>query len=522
MTTTLVPAVPLQDAAGARAADVAAVDRGATWSDLMNRAAAALARGVVRHAGNAYGLRVAILVGHGNNGGDGWAAALHLRDMGATPWVVAVTGMAADLSPEAAEFRRQWRESGGRTSDGLAEAHDALADADVAIDALLGTGATGEPRGDIAEACKLLAAADVAIIACDIPTGVDADTGAAAALAVRANATVTFGSLKRGLLLTPGRDHAGHVTVAGLGPHWHAESPWAALTATGAAPRRFPLGADKRVRGVVLVVGGAIGTAGAAAMSAGGAVRAGAGLVTVATPESVREEVASHDPAIMTRGLPAVDGGLAAAAQDELDAMVDRADVVVAGPGLGTTDGVCHVVGALRARAPRLVLDADALNVHRDDPSALADHAGELVLTPHDRELARIHPAGDDAIANRSTSVPELARQLNATVLSKGPSTMIAAPDGRVWLTPTGGPGLGSGGTGDVLAGVVAAAIAKADDVPLAVAQAAWWHGLAGDLAADTAAGRGTAAAVLDRLPDALHAAATHAATEPTFPFELR
>ncbi|MDX1510342.1 MAG: NAD(P)H-hydrate dehydratase [Nitriliruptorales bacterium] len=519
---TSVPAVPLQDAAGARAADVAAVERGATWADLMNRAAAGLARGVVRYAGGAYGLRVAIMVGHGNNGGDGWAAALHLREMGAMPWVVAVTGTSAELSPEATEFRRQWLESGGRTGEGLAAANDALAQADVVVDALLGTGATGEPRGEIAEACKLLAAAEVATIACDIPTGVDADTGAAAALAVHADATVTFGALKRGLLLTPGRDHAGHVTVSGLGPHWRADSSWNALTASGAAPRRFPLGADKRARGVVLVVGGAVGTAGAAAMAAGGAVRAGAGLVTVATPETVREEVAAHDPAIMTKGLLAADGGLAADAQDELDMMVDRADVVVAGPGLGTSDGVRHVVAALRARAPRLVLDADALNVHRDDPAALADHPGDLVLTPHDRELARIHPDRADAVARRSASVPELARRLNATVLAKGPSTMIAAPDGRVWLTPTGGPGLGSGGTGDVLAGVVAAAIAMADDVPLAVAQAAWWHGLAGDLAAHSAAGRGTAAAVLDRLPEALHVAATHAATDPTFPFELR
>jgi len=515
-------AVPLQDAAGARAADAAAVEHGATWADLMDRAAAGLARQVVRHAGHAYGLKVAIFASHGNNGGDGWAAALHLRALGALPWVIAVTGLDADMSEEAAEHRRRWRSVRGRTSDGFDEAADAIAWADVIIDAMLGTGATGEPRGPIGDACRLLATTDVPIVACDIPTGIDADTGAAATVAVTAAATVTFGALKRGLLLPPGRQHAGRVTVIGLGDHWHGASDWEALTAAGAAPAALRPDDDKRTRGVAVVVAGAAGTSGAAAMSAIGAVRAGAGLVTVATPAVVRDEVAAHDPSIMTRGLPSEDGCLSADAVAALAPLLEHVDVVVAGPGLGTTPGVGVVVEHLRTSASRLVLDADALNVHRDDPTALADHAGTLVLTPHDRELARIHPDGASALANRAASVPRLAHLLDATILAKGPSTIVAAPDGRVWVTPTGGPGLGSGGTGDVLAGVVGAAIAKADDVPLAVARAAWWHGLAGDLAAAAAAGRGTAHGVLECLPRALEEARTLAVTDPTFPFELR
>jgi ADP-dependent NAD(P)H-hydrate dehydratase / NAD(P)H-hydrate epimerase len=167
---------------------------------------------------------------------------------------------------------------------------------------------------------------------------------------------------------------------------------------------------------------------------------------------------------------------------------------------------VYALVAALRRRAARLVLDADALNVHREYPGSLAEHRGALVLTPHERELARIGGGEDgaDAWAHRVVRVPELAAALDATIVAKGPGTLIAAPDGRVWVTPVGGPALGSGGTGDVLAGVLGAAIAGATDVPLAVARAVWWHAAAGALAGATRAGRATATDLLATLPQVL------------------
>jgi ADP-dependent NAD(P)H-hydrate dehydratase / NAD(P)H-hydrate epimerase len=160
-------------------------------------------------------------------------------------------------------------------------------------------------------------------------------------------------------------------------------------------------------------------------------------------------------------------------------------------------------VAWLRRHAPRLVLDADALNVHRDDPDTLADHAGVLVLTPHERELARIGGGSDgpEAWANRVERVPRLAAAYDATIVAKGPATLVAAPDGRVWVTPVGGPAAGSGGTGDVLAGVIAAAVAVADDPPLAVAQAVWWHAAAAELAGADRAGRAGAGDLLAALP---------------------
>jgi ADP-dependent NAD(P)H-hydrate dehydratase / NAD(P)H-hydrate epimerase len=499
---------PLLDAAAARRGDAAAVTAGDSWQALMTRAAGHLARGVLDLAGRAYGLRVAILVGKGDNGGDGWTAAPRLRSAGAQVWVVAVDGTGVEVSPATAAGRAAWLGAGGRTSVGTGDLAAALAWCDIAVDCLLGTGARGAPRGPAAEASRALELArgrGTPVVACDVPSGVSADDGAAPAGAVHADLTVTFGARKRGLVLHPGSEHAGRVVVGDLGPRYDpGPAAWRALTAAGAAPPVLARGADKRARGVVLVVAGAVGTSGAASLAATGALRAGAGLVTVAVPEPVRAEVAARtDPGVMVRGVPDAGGEVAGA-----DGLPDLAgvDAVVAGPGLGHGPGAEDLVAHLRSSASRLVLDADALNVHRDDPASLADHTGELVLTPHERELARIGGGDDgpDAWAHRATRVPELAGRYRATIVAKGPGTLVAAPDGRVWVCPQGGPALGSGGTGDALAGIVGAAIARADDVPLAVARAVWWHAVAGSRAGADRAGRATASDLLAALPGVL------------------
>ncbi|HSK22002.1 MAG TPA: NAD(P)H-hydrate dehydratase [Egicoccus sp.] len=504
--------VPLLDAAAARAGDEAAVGAGDTWLGLMERAGGHLARGVIRLAGRGYGLRVAVLVGKGNNGGDGWVAARRLTAYGAQAWVVATHGPDEALSPESAVNRDRWLASGGRVSWSLDGLGTALGWADVAVDALLGTGVTGAPRGAAATAANALhdaRAVGLPIVACDIPSGVGADDGAAPDGAVVADLTVTFGGIKRGLLLHPGAAHAGRVVLGDLGPAYLApDGPWVALSALGARPPRLGAAADKRERGVVLVVAGAVGTSGAAALCSAGALADGAGLVTVAVPEPIRAEVAAHHPSAMVHGLPV--GGDGTLSPDAVHALpdLDGFDAVVAGPGLGHGPGAAAVVGHLRRGARRLVLDADALNVHRDDPDALADHAGALVLTPHERELARLGGGEDgrDAWANRVRRVPDLAARLDAVVVAKGPGTIVAAPHGRVWVTPDGGPALGSGGTGDVLAGIIGAAIAPAtsEAVPLAVARAVWWHAAAGVRAGGDRADRATAVDMLAALPGVL------------------
>jgi ADP-dependent NAD(P)H-hydrate dehydratase / NAD(P)H-hydrate epimerase len=514
---TAVPALPLLDAAAARAGDRAAVEAGDTWAGLMERAAGHLARGVLALAGRGYGLRVAIVVGKGNNGGDGWAAARLLAGHGAQAWVVAPDGLDTEVSDETAANRAAWHAGGERTSGGTGDLAAALRWCDVAVDALLGTGVSGAPRGVTGEACRALLqarAAGTPVVACDVPSGVSSDDGSAPDGAVRADLTVTFGGLKRGLLLHPGAAHAGRVVVGELGSGYRpGAQAWQALTPAGAAPPSYPQAADKRARGSVLVVAGAVGTSGAAALAGGGALAAGAGLVTVATPAPVRAEVAAHHPSLMVRGLPADEQGAVAA--DAAHGLPEVADVVVAGPGLGYGPGAAALVAALRERAGRLVLDADALNVHREDPAVLAEHRGALVLTPHERELARLGGGDDgpDAWRRRVERVPELAARFDATIVAKGPGTLVAAPDGRVWVTPMGGPALGSGGTGDVLAGVVGAAIATAEDVPLAVARAVWWHAAAGERAGRGRAGRATARDLLTALPTTLGALGTSTAT---------
>ncbi len=500
-------ALSLLDAEAARRGDRAAVDAGETWAGLMERAAGHLARGVVDLAGHGYGLRVAIVVGKGNNGGDGWAAARRLRRYGAQPWVVSVPPLDVELRDEASQNRARWRASGGRTST-LEELDLALGWADIAVDCLLGTGVSGPPRGEVAEACRALLAAHEAglpVVACDVPSGVDADTGAAPAGSVRADLTVTFGGWKRGLLLHPGRQHAGRVVLGSLGPRYAApDTGWRVLTATGAVPAPLEPDADKRDRGVIAVVAGSEGMAGAAALCTRGALAAGGGLVTTLTTESARPEVATLAPAAMT----------AIVSSETIDEHAGRSDVVVAGPGMRPDPGTRAEVERVLRKARLVVLDADAINVFRDDAEALRDRAGGLVLTPHERELARLLGVDPETAWNeRVARVPELSQRLGATIVAKGPGTVVAAQDGRVWVTPTGGPALGTGGTGDVLSGMIGAFVARGTDTPLAVARACWLHGLAGDLAARGAGGLATTEGVLAGIPSALewlHELAVH------------
>lgn len=517
--------LPLLDAKAAGAGDAVAVDAGDSWHGLMHRAAGHLARGVVDLVGGAYGRRVCLVVGKGNNGGDGWAAAPRLADLGAEAWVVSAAPLDAELSDEAADFRAAWLRRRGRVGT-MSDLRAALDWADVAVDCLLGTGFTGHPRGEVADAIGGLVArreGGMPIVACDVPSGVACDTGNAADLAVRADLTVTFGGMKRGLVLHPGAAHAGRVVVGSLGPRYRPpEVTWAALTAVDAVPPAVPPNADKRLRGTVLAVAGSVGASGAATLCAGAALAGGAGLVTLATPGAAQPLAAPVVPAAMTRPLPDDGTHLTAAGVADLDDAGDF-DVVVAGPGLGHPEGVRAVVDHLRTTSARLVLDADALNVHRDDPLTLTDHAGDLVLTPHAGELARIGGGEDaaDAWAHRAERVPALAREYGATIVAKGPGTLIASPDGRVWVTPVGGPELGVGGTGDVLAGLIAAMVARADDVPLAVARAVWLHGFAG-LLAEASAGLRDSADLVDAIPGARRHLVDVAEVDPRFPFSTR
>ena len=488
----------LLDASQAAAGDEAAVAAGDTWAGLMARAAGHLTRGVVRAAGRQAGLRVVLVVGKGNNGGDGWAAARRLHDLGSACTVASVVPTDVEVSDEAGAHRSAWLASGGRVVVGPEEVARVVdgPDVDVVVDCLLGTGISGAPRGDVGRACAAINTARdthrTLVVACDVPSGVASDTGAAPGDAVRADATVTLGGMKRGLALHPGTAHAGRVTVGSLGARFAPPEQgddgitWRLVGAGDGAPEGVgDVAADKRSRGSVMVVAGSVGAAGAAILATRGALWSGAGLTTLATPAHVQRVIAPVVPSAMTLPLRHVGQHVGPDAVDQLD--LSGIDAVAAGPGLGPTDGTRAVVDHLRAHAPRLVLDADAINVYRDDPDTLADHGGALVLTPHERELARIGGGDDgrDAWAHRVERVPQLAERFGAVIVAKGPRTIVAGPHGACWVVPVGGPELGTGGTGDVLAGVVAAAITSVpvDDpaaLTAAVARAVFWEGFTG------------------------------------------
>ncbi len=515
--------LPLVGAAGARAADAMAEAAGLPRATLMARAAGHLARTALLVGGRSYGLRVDVVVGPGDNGGDGWAAAPLLAAAGADVRVLVPDGVTGPRSPAGAAARDAWVAAGGRTLPLPATAPDGgdgrRGRPDVVLDCLLGTGATGPLRGGVAAGAARIAAARRAgarVVACDVPTGVDADTGEVADGAVVADATVTFGAPRPGLLLHPGAGCAGAVHVGRLGAGHPVDAlgtRWGVLDADGARPAAVPADAEKRGRGTVLVVAGRTGASGAAALAARGALAAGAGLVRVAVPAPVRAEVATHHPAAMVVGLPAdADGALHPDAVHALAPHLADADAVVAGPGLGPGAGAAAVVAALLAREGALVLDADALNLHRGDPTPLAGHRGPLVLTPHARELARLAP---DAGRDRTAVVPDLARRLGAIVVAKGPGTLVAGPGGDVLVEPPGAAALATGGTGDVLAGMIGAVLAAlvaaggrsdpADPELLrAVARAVRWHAVAGRRAGALGAGRTDALAVARALPAAL------------------
>lgn len=537
--------LPLVTGEQAGEADRAAVAAGDTWDGLLARAGGGLARVVVDvlrdHTGGVHGRRALVVVGKGDNGGDGWVCAARLRGRGVAVTVLAPHGVDADTSDHTRRARARWLDTGGRVETDAEQWEDrwprlARHDLpDVAVDCLLGTGATGAPRATVAPAVRVLrglAAAQVPVVACDVPSGVDADTGAVAdeQLAVRAEVTATFGAAKRGLVLEPGRWHAGVLRVVDLGGDWHLpDVPFHAAGRAGAwfvtgdalaAPRPWRPDADKRDRGRVLVLAGSQQFGGAAALCGRAALQVGAGLVTVAT-SGPTAAVLADEPALMVRGLTAAAddvGGPAAGAVDTVVAALADTEAVVVGPGLGHADTTREVVEAVLGAAPdgpahrTVVLDADGLNVFRHDATGLAAATTSqvrLVLTPHERELARLL---DRDVPVTAAARVELARELvdvtGAVVVAKGPTTVVVGPGAPVFAVTSGGPALGTGGSGDVLAGMLAGVLARhgwdGDDRTQRVAGVVHLHGLVGRAAGAASAGRATATDLLSHLPPVL------------------
>lgn len=492
---------------------------GILQQSLMEEAGGAVARFVARHFAPIEERRVALLCGKGNNGGDGFVAARALREMGAEPEVF-LLGVAGELGGEAAEaFQRIKEPLNGEGKIEIRMIRDAgewekvrgeLAATQIIVDALLGTGLRGPVEGLLAQVIDAVNhhGERTRVVAVDIPSGISGDTGAiVGGAAVMADYTVTFTAPKKGMLTASAAPFVGRLTVAAIG------SPAELVEEVGKGNVRWTepwefrrmafhrkADSNKGLYGHALIVAGSVGKAGAAGLAAQGALRAGAGLVTVATPEPVLGTVAGFAPEVMTEPLHATPAGTIA--RDVFDSggfakILKGKNALAMGPGLTTQEETRQFVKAVIASKPAMaggapvpiILDADGLNAFDGCANELRGEGRMLAVTPHPGEMGRlIGCTAKEVQANRLEIARKAAADWNAVVILKGNWTVIAAPDGRAWINSTGNPGMSSGGTGDVLTGMLAGLTAEfgaeknwAETLALGV----YLHGLAGDLAAE-------------------------------------
>ena len=433
---------PLYDGPQMRAIDRWAISERAIGSlDLMERAGTGLALAVDRLAPKG---EIAIVCGKGNNGGDGFVAGRWLRDLGRRVRVLTLADDDEHRGDAAENLRR------------LAGAHEpfaaaALGDAAVVVDAILGTGFDGEPRGAARDAIAAIAALQTPVVSADVASGVDASTGRAAGVSVRATRTVTFAAAKPGHWVAPGKQHTGALEVIDIGiPAGTPVAPTCGLI----TPRVHVLVPERGApstkfsSGHVVVVGGSRGLTGAPCLAAEAAMRAGAGYVTALVPGSLELIFELRLLEVMTQGLADEDGALTAGAVDAALEAVRRAGALVLGPGLGRSDGAFAFARGLAARAAvTLLIDADGLNAHAGALDDLAERGAPTVLTPHAGELGRLLGRSSEEIAaRRLESAREAARRARAVVVLKGDDTLVVAPDGMAAINGLGAPGLATAG----------------------------------------------------------------------------
>jgi ADP-dependent NAD(P)H-hydrate dehydratase / NAD(P)H-hydrate epimerase len=463
---------------------------------LMENAGSAVARFILSDYSQVQ--RIAIVCGKGNNGGDGFVVARKLADAGRAVRVLLLCAP-EELRGDAADMFQQLTVRPLIVTEpshlDSADATEMFA-ADLLVDAVLGTGFRPPVSPLYAAAISKMNKSTAPVVAVDIPSGADADamqlqTGTGIRDKSRADAVVTFtaprpahvfSGLTNGPTVIAPIGSPPETITSNLGLHLSTPADFAPLLASRARD------ANKGSYGHVLVIGGSLGKAGAAAMAGFSALRVGAGLSTVATPKSVLATVAGFHPEVMTEPLAETDAGTISprSLESGLDSLVERKTVVAIGPGISRHPETVEFVRAAGTRySTPMVLDADALNAFEQAAGKLAGHGRTLVITPHPGEMSRLTGRSvGDIQANRLEVARTFAREHELIVVLKGHRTLIASPDGSVWVNPTGNPGMASGGTGDVLTGMVAGLIAQHPlDVLAATALAVYLHGLAGDLA---------------------------------------
>jgi hydroxyethylthiazole kinase-like uncharacterized protein yjeF len=493
----------------AREADRRTIQAGIPGLILMENAATCVVEFLEKRFAPLSAQRIVVLCGKGNNGGDGMAVARQLYTR-CKPEALYVVLLAApeELHAEALANYQMLNACGCPVTR---EAPAAAQDATLVLDALLGTGINGAARGGMMDAIRGINSGFpmAQVIAIDIPSGMPTDSGDPVGDFVPADYTVTFTAPKVAHVLDPNCEFIGELVVAQIGTReeFYAESELSlvepAMFRALLQPR--PRDGHKGTFGHVLVVAGSRGKTGAAAMSGLGALRAGAGLVTVASSGSAIATIAGHAPELMTEALPETPHGTIAL-NAPLDKLAEGKSVIAMGPGLGRDPAIAQLVLGLNATCTQpMVLDADALVGRISSP------AGVRVLTPHPGEMGRLTEQSTAEVQkNRVGAARKFATFNRVTVVLKGYRTLIAFPDGRVWINPTGSPAMGTGGTGDVLTGLIAGFLAQFPKQPdEAVAAAVYLHGFAGELGAKAVGEKCLIATdILKYLPQAMEACA--------------
>ncbi|TDA66958.1 MAG: NAD(P)H-hydrate dehydratase [Clostridia bacterium] len=482
---------------------------------LMENAGLAVVHAIRQELGpDLAGKRIWIFAGKGNNGGDGLVVARHLINAGAEVKIF-LLARPEDLRGDAEVNYRVLRAMQATFYPVLEEkdvqrADIALLYADLIVDAIYGTGFKGAALGVPARVIELVNQTGKPVVAVDLPSGLEADTGKVNGPCVRATRTVTLALPKLGLVLEPGAGYVGQLTVADI------SIPCALVTSqplmrellthswcASRLPQRLPAG-HKGDYGHVLVVGGSPGMGGAAVMAATAALRAGAGLVTLGVPAPLHQAVQLRALEVMSRPLPANgEGCLSREAVDDI-LTFKRASVLALGPGLSL-----HADSAVMVREllPRLdcpaVIDADALNALSGHSEILPSLKQPAILTPHPGEMSRLLGVPVARVQEDRLAVAQAAaQQWQVTVVLKGARTVIATPKGHIYVNPTGNPGMATGGSGDVLTGIIAALLAQGLPAEEAAACGVYLHGLAGDLAGQDLGMAGlTATSLIEYLP---------------------
>ena len=468
------------------------------------------------------GARVAVVAGRGNNGGDGFVIGRYLMEMGVSvsffllstrDRVQGDAGANMDLVLDllAEHALSQFIEIPDK--DALEAVTEILLDHDLFVDAIFGTGLNSDVRGIYRDVIELINDSDKPVFSVDIPSGINADTGAVCGVAIQADATATFAFAKAGHILYPGNFHTGDLEVVDIGIPGHiakAQSPHIFLPEphdiAGLIPARA-FNAHKGSFGHLLVLAGSPGKTGAAALCANAAMRSGAGLVTLGVPEKLMPVMEPMVVEPMTTALAQTSsGGLDAAALDDIITLLADKAALALGPGMGTDSGTQELIKNILAIASvPMVIDADGLNCIAKNPDILATVKAPVILTPHPGEMARLTgKTTADIQQNRMETARNFAEKHKVILVLKGAQTLVAYPDGAVFICPTGNPGMACGGMGDVLTGMIAAFLAQDLSPESAALAGVYVHGLCGDLLAEDHAFGFSASDMVAGIPQAL------------------